>query len=73
MQTQQFREKVYQSMRKRADSILDLIDALTIAGHVQSPVARKATIRPPERAIRSSKRRKTNKTELRPPHEDRFG
>ena len=39
MQTQQFREKVYQSMRKRADSILDLIDALTVAGHVQSPVA----------------------------------
>ena len=39
MQTQQFREKVYQSMRKRADSILDLIDALTVAGHVDSPVA----------------------------------
>jgi hypothetical protein len=39
MQTQQFREKVYQSMRKRADAILDLIDALTVAGHVESPVA----------------------------------
>lgn len=39
MQTQQFREKVYQSMRKRADGILDLIDALTVAGHVGSPVA----------------------------------
>jgi hypothetical protein len=39
MQTQQFREKVYQSMRKRADAILDLIDALTVAGHVDSPVA----------------------------------
>ena len=39
MQTQQFREKVYQSMRKRADAILDLIDALTVAGHVGSPVA----------------------------------
>jgi hypothetical protein len=39
MQTQQFREKVYQSMRKRADAILDLVDALTVAGHVASPVA----------------------------------
>jgi hypothetical protein len=39
MQTQQFREKVYQSMRKRADAILDLVDALTVAGHVKSPVA----------------------------------
>ena len=39
MQTQQFREKVYQSMRKRADAIMDLVDALTVAGHVDSPVA----------------------------------
>lgn len=39
MQTKQFREKVYQSMRKRADAILDLVDALTVAGHVKSPVA----------------------------------
>ena len=39
MQTQQFREKVYQSLRKRADAILDLIDALTVAGHIDSPVA----------------------------------
>lgn len=39
MLTQQFREKVYQSMPKRADSILDFIDALTVAGHVASPVA----------------------------------
>ena len=39
MLTQQFREKVYQSMRKRADAILDLIDALTVTGHVDSPVA----------------------------------
>jgi hypothetical protein len=39
MLTQQFREKVYQSMRKRADAIMDLIDALTVAGHVDSPVA----------------------------------
>lgn len=39
MQTQQFREKVYQSMRKRADAMMDLVDALTVAGHVDSPVA----------------------------------
>lgn len=38
MRTQQFREKVYRSMRKRADAILDLVDALTVAGHVDSPV-----------------------------------
>jgi hypothetical protein len=39
MRTQQFREKVYQNMRKRADAILDLVDVLTVAGHVDSPVA----------------------------------
>jgi hypothetical protein len=39
MLIQQFRKAVYQSMRKRADAILDLIDALTVAGHVDSPVA----------------------------------
>ena len=39
MQTQQFREKVYQSMRKRADASVDLVDALTVAGHVDLPVA----------------------------------
>jgi hypothetical protein len=39
MLTKQFREKVYQSMVKRADAIMDLIDALTVAGHVDSPVA----------------------------------
>ena len=39
MQTQQFREKVYQSMRKRADASVDLVDALTVAGHVNLPVA----------------------------------
>ena len=39
MPIQQFREAVYHSMRKRADAILDLIDALTVAGHVESPVA----------------------------------
>lgn len=39
MLIQQFRNTVYQSFRKRADAILDLIDALTVAGHVSSPVA----------------------------------
>ena len=39
MLTKQFREKVYQSMVKRADAIMDLVDALTVAGHVDSPVA----------------------------------
>lgn len=39
MQIQQFREAVYQSIRKRADAFLDLLDALTVAGHVESPVA----------------------------------
>lgn len=36
---QQFRNAVYQSLLKRADGVLDLIDALTVAGHVESPVA----------------------------------
>jgi len=36
---QQFRNAVYQSLRKRPDAVLDLIDALTVAGHVESPVA----------------------------------
>ncbi len=35
---QQFRDAVYQSFLKRADAVLDLIDALTVAGHVESPV-----------------------------------
>jgi hypothetical protein len=39
MSIQQFRHAVYQTMPKRADATLDLIDALTIAGHVESPVA----------------------------------
>jgi len=39
MQIQQFRNKVYQSIRKRADAFLDLLDALTVAGQVSSPVA----------------------------------
>lgn len=36
---QQFRDAVYQSFLKRPDAVLDLIDALTVAGHVDSPVA----------------------------------
>lgn len=36
---QQFRNAVYQSFLKRPDAVLDLIDALTVAGHVSSPVA----------------------------------
>jgi hypothetical protein len=39
MLTQQFRKAVYQSIRKRADAFFDLLDALTVAGHVSSPVA----------------------------------
>jgi hypothetical protein len=39
MLIQQFRKAVYQSMRKRADANFDLVDALTVAGHVDSPVA----------------------------------
>ncbi len=35
---QQFRDAVYQSFLKRSDAVLDLIDALTVAGHVESPV-----------------------------------
>ncbi len=38
MQIQQFRNAVYQSIIKRADAFFDLLDALTIAGHVESPV-----------------------------------
>ena len=36
---QQFRQAVYASLRQRADATLDLLDALTVAGHVESPVA----------------------------------
>jgi hypothetical protein len=39
MPIQQFRDSVYQSMHKRADAFFDLLDALTVAGHVSSPVA----------------------------------
>jgi len=35
MLIQQFREAVYQSILKRADALLDLLDALTVAGHVE--------------------------------------
>lgn len=35
----QFRQSVYQKLTKRADATLDFIDALTVAGHVSSPVA----------------------------------
>jgi hypothetical protein len=37
--TQQFRQKLYQILPKRADAIFDFIDALSVAGHVASPVA----------------------------------
>jgi len=36
---QQFRQLVYQILSKRADATLELIDALTVAGYVSSPVA----------------------------------
>jgi hypothetical protein len=35
----EFRETVYQKVLYRPDAILDMIDALTVAGHVNSPVA----------------------------------
>jgi hypothetical protein len=35
----EFREAVYQEVIWRPAAILDLVDALTIAGHVNSPVA----------------------------------
>jgi hypothetical protein len=38
-QISEFREAVYQKVTYRPDAILDLIDAVTIAGHVNSPVA----------------------------------
>lgn len=36
---QQFRNAVYQSVQKRADAFFELLDAMTVAGHVSSPVA----------------------------------
>ena len=36
---QQFRDTVYQALPKRADATMDLLDALTTTGHVESPVA----------------------------------
>ncbi len=35
----EFRKAVYQSLRRRADILFDLIDAVTVAGWVSSPVA----------------------------------
>ncbi len=39
MAIQQFRDAVYQSLTQRAAALMDLLDALTGAGHVDSPVA----------------------------------
>jgi hypothetical protein len=36
---QQFRQSIYKVLPKRADATLDMVDALTVAGHVDSPVA----------------------------------
>ncbi len=36
---QQFRDTVYQALPKRADATMDLVDALTVTKHVESPVA----------------------------------
>jgi hypothetical protein len=36
---QQFRDTVYQALPKRADATMDLLDALTATGYVESPVA----------------------------------
>jgi hypothetical protein len=36
---EQFRHRVYGCLRKRADTLMDLIDSLTVAGQVESPVA----------------------------------
>jgi hypothetical protein len=36
---QQFRQLLYQFLPKRADAMFDFLDALTVAGHVASPVA----------------------------------
>jgi len=38
-QISEFRKTVYQTFRKRADILFNLVDALTVAGHVSSPVA----------------------------------
>ena len=39
MPIQQFRQTVYQSLIKRADAFIDLLDALTVASYVSSPAA----------------------------------
>lgn len=36
---QQFRDQLYQALPQRADALLDLLDALTVADPVESPVA----------------------------------
>jgi hypothetical protein len=35
----EFRKALYQNFIKRADTLFNLVDALTVAGHVSSPVA----------------------------------
>ncbi len=39
MLIQQFRDAVYHTFTQRADATMDLLDALTVAHHVESPVA----------------------------------
>ena len=36
---QQFRQAIYGALPRRADATLDMVDAITVAGHVSSPVA----------------------------------
>lgn len=36
---QHFRQSIYKVLPKRADATLDMVDAITVAGHVDSPVA----------------------------------
>ena len=40
----EFREAVYQKVIGRPDAVLDLVDALTVNGHVNSPVAMSETL-----------------------------
>jgi len=37
MRIQQFQKAVYQNILKHADAVLGFVDALTAAGHVDSP------------------------------------
>lgn len=41
---QQFRDTVYQALPKRADATMDLVDALTAASHVESPVGMRESV-----------------------------